>query len=283
MNGATWLLDAWVRDFAQVLEMMTAQSCAVTWSQSDAPPPDVNLWWKQAFSMLPSAPLFVGATAKAWSDMGAQALKAAGVDMFEQAEAKSTYLELVQQSLSSVATSLTSREGSPVEAVAGEVIPTAPPSGVHAVIAVTIDDVSCELSVLVSTPLVAHLEEVNRPATPASAPHTAPPPSGNAGEDSHAAASPPDFLLDVELPVSISFGHARLPLKDVLKLTTGSVVELDRQPEEVVDVIVNNTVIARGEVVVVEGNYGVRISQILNRQTRLALRAEDRSPQRNLE
>jgi flagellar motor switch protein FliN/FliY len=90
-----------------------------------------------------------------------------------------------------------------------------------------------------------------------------------------AAAAPPsetstmELLLDVELPVSVSFGSAQLPLKDVLKLTSGSIVELDRSISEPVEVIINNCVIARGEVVVVEGNYGVRIQQIISRRERL--------------
>jgi flagellar motor switch protein FliN/FliY len=78
-----------------------------------------------------------------------------------------------------------------------------------------------------------------------------------------------DLLLDVEMPVSVSFGRAELLLKDVLKLSTGSIVELNRTISEPVDVVVNNCVIARGEVVVIEGNYGVRISQIISRQDRL--------------
>ena len=78
-----------------------------------------------------------------------------------------------------------------------------------------------------------------------------------------------DLLLDVELPVSVSFGRAQLALKDVIKLTTGSIVELNRAVSEPVDVIVNNCVIARGDVVVVEGNFGVRIRQVISRQERL--------------
>ncbi|MGD1090960.1 MAG: FliM/FliN family flagellar motor switch protein [Bryobacteraceae bacterium] len=54
-----------------------------------------------------------------------------------------------------------------------------------------------------------------------------------------------------------------------MKLTTGSVVELNRAVSEPVEVIVNNCVIARGEVVVVEGNFGVRIQQVISRQERL--------------
>jgi len=78
-----------------------------------------------------------------------------------------------------------------------------------------------------------------------------------------------DLLMDVELPVSISFGRAQAPLKDVLKLSTGSIVELNRSIGEPVEVIVNNCVIARGEVVVIEGNFGVRIQQVISRQERL--------------
>ncbi len=78
-----------------------------------------------------------------------------------------------------------------------------------------------------------------------------------------------DLLLDVELPVSVSFGRAQLALKDLLKLTSGSIVELNRTISEPVEVIVNNCVIARGEVVVVDGNYGIRIQEIVSRQERL--------------
>ena len=59
------------------------------------------------------------------------------------------------------------------------------------------------------------------------------------------------------------------PLRDVIKLTTGSIVELNRAVSEPVEIIVNNCVIARGQVVVVEGNFGVRIKQVISRQERL--------------
>jgi flagellar motor switch protein FliN/FliY len=53
-------------------------------------------------------------------------------------------------------------------------------------------------------------------------------------------------------------------------------VELDRKPDDDVEVIVNNCVIARGEVVVVDGNYGVKITEIISREQRMALRAGGR-------
>lgn len=72
-----------------------------------------------------------------------------------------------------------------------------------------------------------------------------------------------DLLLDVELPVSVRFGRTQMPLKDVLNLTAGSIVELNRSVQEPVEVIVNSRIVARGEVVVVEGNFGVRILEII--------------------
>lgn len=78
-----------------------------------------------------------------------------------------------------------------------------------------------------------------------------------------------ELLLDVALPVSVSFGKTALAIRDVLKLNTGSIVELNRLVSEPVEVIVNDCVIARGEVVIVEGNYGVRILQLATREDRL--------------
>jgi flagellar motor switch protein FliN len=78
-----------------------------------------------------------------------------------------------------------------------------------------------------------------------------------------------DLLLDIEMPVTISLGATRLPLNDIAKLTTGSIVELNRGIGEPVEVVVNNRSIARGEVVVVEGNFGIRIKQVMSRQDRL--------------
>jgi flagellar motor switch protein FliN/FliY len=78
-----------------------------------------------------------------------------------------------------------------------------------------------------------------------------------------------DLLMDVALPVSVSFGKTSLEIREVLKLNTGSVVELDRLISEPVEVIVNNCVIARGEVVVVDGNYGVRVTHLASRADRM--------------
>jgi flagellar motor switch protein FliN/FliY len=71
-----------------------------------------------------------------------------------------------------------------------------------------------------------------------------------------------ELLLDVELPISVSFGNCEMPLKDVLKLGAGSVIELDKSVNDPVLIIVNYKPIAKGEVVMVDGNYGVRITEV---------------------
>jgi flagellar motor switch protein FliN/FliY len=71
-----------------------------------------------------------------------------------------------------------------------------------------------------------------------------------------------DLLLDVELPIVVSFGTTEMLLKDVLKLGVGSVIELEKTVNDPVTLIVNQKPIARGEVVMVEGNYGVRILEV---------------------
>lgn len=78
-----------------------------------------------------------------------------------------------------------------------------------------------------------------------------------------------ELILDVPLQVSVVLGKSRKAIKDVLALGTGSVVELDRMVEDQVDVLVNGTLIARGEIVVVNENFGVRITSILSPAERL--------------
>jgi flagellar motor switch protein FliN len=83
-------------------------------------------------------------------------------------------------------------------------------------------------------------------------------PESPASSVSHAAP----LLLGVKLPIRVLLGRTQLCLRDVAQLGSGSVVELDCSPNDPVEVIVNDKVIAHGEVVVVGGNYGVRITRI---------------------
>lgn len=70
------------------------------------------------------------------------------------------------------------------------------------------------------------------------------------------------LVMDVELNVSLRFGQRQLPLREVLELTHGSIIELDRMVDEPVELFLDGKLIARGEAVVVDGNYGLRVTEI---------------------
>ena len=76
--------------------------------------------------------------------------------------------------------------------------------------------------------------------------------------------------MDVELAVTLRFGCRQTTLHEVLDLATGAVLELDREIQDPVDLVLNGRVIARGEVVVVDGNYGLRINEVASAQGRVS-------------
>ena len=81
-----------------------------------------------------------------------------------------------------------------------------------------------------------------------------------------AAASPAaPLLMGVKLPIRVLLGRTRLCLRQIAQLASGAVIELDCCPDDPVEIIVNDRVIAHGQVVVVSGNYGVRITRIASR------------------
>ncbi|MEW6581944.1 MAG: flagellar motor switch protein FliN, partial [Actinomycetota bacterium] len=77
------------------------------------------------------------------------------------------------------------------------------------------------------------------------------------------------LLLDVPLQVTVELGRTQLRIRNVLELVPGSIIELDRLSGEPVDVLVNGRQIARGEVVVIDEDFGVRITDIASRAARL--------------
>lgn len=110
-----------------------------------------------------------------------------------------------------------------------------------------------------SPALMAALRASNTASGPAVAPGASPEPA------SPAAASPAKMglLMDVQLAVTLRFGGRRMLLREILELSSGSVVELDRQVQEPADLLLDGRLIARGEVVVVDGNYGLRVLELV--------------------
>ncbi len=264
-----WLAAAWTEALSRVLESLTGVAPLVSWSPgaftAERPAEAADLlWWEQPLTVAPGTTLWVGTPVEAWREIGGQVLRASGVESDTEADIRSAFFEVLGQSLSGLAQSIGQRLGREINCEGGGEAP--PPPMPYASIETEVAQGSAPLPALllaVGSRLLDALEEPARerqttevvPAAAVSAP-------------SHTARTL-DLLMEVELPVSVSFGRAELLLKDVLKLTTGSIVELNRTVDEPVELIVNNCVIARGEVVVVEGNYGLRITHIISAQERL--------------
>jgi flagellar motor switch protein FliN/FliY len=79
-----------------------------------------------------------------------------------------------------------------------------------------------------------------------------------------------DLLSGVSLRLSVEAGSTSMPLAELLALSEGSVVELNRQAGELLDVMVNGTIVAKGEIVTVDGRYGIRIVEVASANQRAA-------------
>ena len=231
-----------------------------SWDPIPSPPLTSVLRWREPLETFPGA-LWVIAAEPDWINAGKAVLRNAGIEEADNAEYRSTFLEIKSQSLGGLAQALTKRLKREVKSAGAGESESQPASAKWAEMHVQLSGISFTLTFGIEDALLPLLGD----ATPAADP------AQEAGA-TVATINPSktfDLLLDVELPVSVSFGRAQIPLKDVLKLNTGSIVELNRSIVEPVEIIVNNCVIARGEVVVVDGNFGVRVQEVISRQERL--------------
>lgn len=244
---------------SQAIGSMTGKSIPVALgpSATDPPPLENAITWQQSFS-IPEGPSFwIAAGRDLWEALGRITLEAAGIEEVTDEDCRSTWQEILNQTVAGVAAAFTAGQAGDVTASKGVEIEAAPPGLTWLVFSVS-DSGNQTWSFRASW--TAELARLGDPASGQA-------PSPAARES--AVSKTFDILLEVALPVAVSFGRTSLQIREVLKLNTGSIVELDRFITDPVEVIVNDCVIARGEVVVVDGNYGVRISQLASREERL--------------
>jgi flagellar motor switch protein FliN/FliY len=269
-----WIVSEWSEKFALTIESMADERPVLAPVDEEAdcasPAPDA-LIWVQSFAVLDKPGVWVAASAATCLDLGRRTLTAAGVVTAEDAECRSTFLEILSQSMSALGTAMGERWECAAEATSGEEVARAA-NGLKWVqinlqfAGTTLEPIwlaveNAFLDNLIQEVPTSDESSYSQTDLESSAPHA---------ESSMPVGSKIfDLLLDIALPVSVSFGRTLLPIKEVLRLNSGSIVELDRAINEPVEVIVNNCVIARGEVVVIEGNYGVRIQEIASRDDRL--------------
>ncbi len=117
-------------------------------------------------------------------------------------------------------------------------------------------------------------DEVRPVKAEASAAQAAQPSLSTETGRAEAVPSPPlapglELLLDVELDAAMRFGCCEMPLGDILELGPGDVVQLDRNVADPVDLVVGDKIVARGEVVLVDGNFGLRVTEVVSPRKRL--------------
>ncbi len=258
-----WLAEGWAEQLGPSISAMTGTDVRAKRLDSSVPSSSAvtDLWWMQPLTAGQGVGLWLAVSEALWRETGQQVLAAAGLEEADEADIRSTFLEVLQQSLSRLASAIGARLGMEVGLEGGGVQESLPEHVEwHAVEVIGRRGVLGKAWLAGSSALLAALE---------------PPTESSLNPATEGRLEPVrnsqtlDLLLEVELPVAVSFGRAQMRLKDAVKLTTGSIVELNRSISEPVEILVNNCVIARGEVVVIEGNYGVRIKQIISREERL--------------
>jgi len=111
-------------------------------------------------------------------------------------------------------------------------------------------------------------------AEPAAAPGADPRPAGleNLADESAGSGDENrnmDAILDIPVTMSVEIGNTKVSIRNLLQLNQGSVVELDRMAGEPLDVLVNGTLVAQGEVVVVNEKFGIRLTDVISAQERV--------------
>ncbi len=96
--------------------------------------------------------------------------------------------------------------------------------------------------------------------------HFGPPPTATTSDGT---SRPLDFILDIPLEISVELGRARMVINDLLQLGQGSVIELSKLAGEPLEIFVNGKLVARGEVVVVNEKFGVRVTDIVSPMERV--------------
>ncbi len=252
------LADIWAAAFAGVVESLAGTRPPWECRTDDGSlSGETLLGWQQSFQRGPQPAMWAGLVAEGWTETGRSVLVAAGVETISEEEISNTLREMLAQAFSSFAVSASARLGVELSVTNGTAADLAPEGWRTIRIEFQLQDGTAAVALAAIAPAWAVGEGSSQEA------------EAPAVEPEAEAASPMDLLLDVELPVSVSFGRTRLPLEDLLKLGAGSVIELGRNIDDPVELIVNNRIVALGEVVVVDGNYGVRIQRIASRADRL--------------
>ena len=237
------ILDAFSRAIAAALSETGPETIQLDWSLAASPQADAEswTWWSGGLSTHPGANFFVGAPEETWEKLGRSG-DSENAQENGSALVSRCFTKAVEEYFGNRATVQDSGpSGAPSEEWTRIAIEIRYPAGQWPA-------AGCVLS----PEFEQALSSVTKPQSTAPVPA----PAGR--------MKPSDMLMHVQVPVSVSFGATQIRMKDLLSLTAGSVVELDQGLHDNVEVRVNDRVIARGEVVAVDGHYGVRVLELVS-------------------
>ncbi len=238
-------LDAFARALSAALTAAGPEEIELTWSLApDSPAAEEWNWWCGRLSTHPDANLFFGAPEETWEKLGRAGSSDEGRENASALIGR-CFAKAVEDQLAGRASAQESGTWqAPSEDGTRILIEIRYPAGQW-------PNAACVLSAGFEKALGAEQNE----QPPARVPSPA------------ARVSPNDLLMNVQVPVSVCFGATQIRMKELLNLSSGSVVELDQALHDNVEVRVNDRVIARGEVVAVDGHYGVRVLELVSSET----------------
>jgi flagellar motor switch protein FliN len=264
-QGEGRLIGAWRRAAEQVFERLTHARPQLRWARQASGGTQENLvtleWWEAQYEAAGEHRVWIGMAGPVAVEVNrlAQALHSAGS---EKPEAPSLPAQqTVEAVCEAFANLLAFESGTPVEFRGLQRLESAPAPEVL---------YSTEVPLQTGPPapfLVGFTTVTNTTLQQLIGPEA---PERDSQQPAALASGPLGVLLDLELPLCVRFGRVQMPVERILELRPGAVVELDGAQDEQVDLLVNGSVVARGEVVAVEGNYAIRILEVLSREGKIA-------------
>ncbi|HEY2844288.1 MAG TPA: FliM/FliN family flagellar motor switch protein [Bryobacteraceae bacterium] len=242
------MMDAFARAVSQALSESGPEEVHLDWSVTPEPQEDSDTWnwWSGGLSAHPGANFFLGAPEETWEKLGrggdSENIRENAFALMNRCFTKAVVEHFGERESAQDA----GPSGAPASSWTHITITVRFPAGQW-------PNACCVLSPEFEKLLSSPQESVTAPAPVRPV------------ESARNAGAANDMLMHVQVPVSVSFGGTQMRMKDLLHLATGSVVELDQSLHDNVEVRVNDRVIARGEVVAVDGHYGVRVLELVSK------------------
>ncbi len=254
-------LNTWVAEFGRAIETFTGQQPNLSFSVADGvsiPKSTSALWLKHVLTGDSEFEVWIGAQDATWMGLGRS------VGDGPPDNLRSRYLEIISQAQQGMVAAASSGLPTPLRCGAPETLSDASfdPDSFFICDLELIGNEYPPLVIAVQGTAVKVLETADL--------------SNGATQNSAALvkrSEVPDLqrMADLSLPVSVSLGSTKLEIKAALQARTGSVISLSKDAYDHVELLVDGVIVARGELVVVRGNYGFRIRQIVTKSQRISL------------